>query len=328
MPDAEGRPVWNDRQFRPFYTSQFVKDLWQTPRWTVTVPKNKMPMDIDLYRTKNRVYGAQTMQYPSLDKLDVVCHMIPSAVNNTFYLDAIQDKYVVLDIEPDCPPDIRNRLMKMPYLYAETSMSGMGLHLIFPLPECFKNYPIAQTKVVMKEEHGYYEILLCHYVTFTRNHIPLYKNPNGTESFEALFEEMCKVQKETHRRDVDISLLDVEDIPAHDDVLSLLKRQVYEKTPAHFNNDMSKYEFGYIAFLNIKLKNILQTPHIKSDHEYTDAEKATFLFIAASEMIPYRPKHDEYRNGMPWLLSEVREVMAKNDVDGNNTDTKKKKKKK
>lgn len=312
MPETPMTKTWMDAEFRPFYTSQFVKDLWNVPRWTVTAPKNKMPIDIDIWRRRQKVSGALATQAPSLDTLQNVCHLIPDAVNNTFYLDCIPDKYVVLDIEPECPSELREKFLNMPYIYAETSMSGKGLHLVFPLPEdIFRKYPVAQTKVVMKEKK-YYEIMLCHYITFTRNHIPVYKNPNGTESFEKLFESMCSIQVEKQKVDIEIDLVEAEKIPAYDDIIGLLLRQTYSKTPVDFENDMSRYEFGHLGFLHSKLLHILECPHIKSAHVYTDSEKATLIYIASCSLIPYRPKHDSTRSGMPFLLWRTQNVMALN----------------
>ena len=47
-------------------------------------------------------------------------------------------------------------------------------------------------------------------------------------------------------------------------------------------------------------------------HVYTDSEKAWLLYITAQEKIQHRDKHDESRNGLPWLLYLTQEIMAKN----------------
>lgn len=311
MPDANGITYWKDQQFRPFYTSQFVRDTWKRPCWTVSTPE-KMPIDMYSFEHLHKIWGAMSPESPALYTLKEVCNLIPNAVNNCMYLDVLLDGYVVLDIEPSCPDDVRNSLMEMPYVYAETSMSGKGLHLVFPVPkDIFDKYPIAQAKTVMKEEHGWYEILLNHYITFTRNAVQPHANPNGTGCFRDLFESMCAVQQEVLKANIDLDELEPEDIPKYDTIMDLLLRQEYRKTPADFENDISKYEFGMMGFLRVKLENILNVQWIKSDHEYTDSEKAWMMFMAAREKLAHRAKHDTNRNGFPWLLWMAGDCIAK-----------------
>ena len=78
---------------------------------------------------------------------------------------------------------------------------------------------------------------------------------------------------------------------------------------------MSKYEFSYTAYLQHQLQHILDVPGVKAEHTYTDAEKAWFLYQVTSQLLPPRPKHEEKRNGVPWLLYLAFEVLAKADND-------------
>ena len=298
--------------FPDFYNNAFVQSIKDKPKWTVS-DNEKMPIDIYALVHKNCIYGASMDRgYNPLVTLDELCDILPNATNNAFSLDAITDKFVVLDIEPDCPEKIKKSLLQMPYLYGEVSMSGKGYHLVFPLPDCIKDYPIAQTKIVMKEEHGYYEILMSHYVTFTRNVIP---PTTGTKSFEELFQKMAAAQKETKRLDIDVSNeLSLDDIPYIDDILRLLYKQHYTKTINDFYGDNSKYEYGYMGFLHYKLCTILKVSCIQENgHDYTDDEKTWILYTVAKEQFEYRAKHDETRDGLPWLLYLAREIVAKSD---------------
>lgn len=294
--------------FPEFYSNPWIQSIADYHKWTVS-DSNKMPIDMFCFEYQHRICGALFTDENSLTSLSHLCELIPNAKNNTYYLDALTDKIVVLDIEPTCPDDIKQQLLNMPYVYGETSMSGKGYHLIFPLPKCIDDYPIAKTKVVMKEEHGYYEILLNHYVTFTRNMLP---ESIGTEDFIQLFKQLATQQKESHRNEVDIQDIQPDDIPNQEKILELLYNQTYKKTPEDFHNDMSKYEYGYIGFLHYKLQCILNVSFIKDSHNYTDNEKAWLLYTIAIDKIPYRAKHDETRDGLPWLLYLSQEIIAKN----------------
>lgn len=298
---------WED--YLPFYQNEYIRSIAPLNAWTIS-DENKRPIDMHEYRSKRHICGCGSTQSPSLTDLNTVCQTIPCAANHAYYMDALRDKYVVLDIEPICPDDIKSQLLQLPYVYGEYSMSGKGYHLVLPLPDCFQEYPIAQTKVKMQEEHKYYEILLNHFVTFTRNMLP---PATGHSDFEPIFRELCAQQKEVHREQIDIESIAPDGIPAQAMLLNTLMGCKYRKTPESFFGDMSKYEYGHIGFLRFKLDKMLNTITIRNNgHQYTDNEIAWLLYQVALEQIPYRPKHDESRDGLPWLLYLCREIIAKN----------------
>lgn len=294
--------------FDDFYNHPFIKSITDNEKWTVS-DKDKKPIDMFAYKYRQQITGALFTDNKSLVSLPELCELIPNARNNAYFMDSIVDKFVVLDIEPICPDVIKQKLLKTKYVYGEISMSGKGYHLIYPLPDCFSKYPIAQKKIVMKEEHGYYEILLQHYVTFTRNMLP---DATGGEDFEKIFEELASTQKETIRKDIDVQELKPNDIPLEKDILITLNHLDYNKTPIDFYNDMSKYEYGFMGFLYYKLKKQLALQDYK-EHKYSDNEKAWLLYTVAKNKIPKRQKHDEYRNNLPWLLYLASEIIAKDE---------------
>lgn len=291
--------------FSDFYSNEFIKQIANNERWTVST-SDKLPIDMYTFKYHHAVKGALFTDSKSLVTLPELVSLIPNAANHAYYLDSLLDKFVVLDIEPKCPDDIKQKLLKTPYIYGEVSMSGKGYHLIFPLPDCFKDYPIALKKKVMKEKHGYYEILLQHYVTFTRN---LVSPAVGTEKFEPIFIDLASKQTETSRVDVNINELKPE-IPNEKHLHEILCHLDYKKTPADFYDDISKYEYGFMGFLYYNLKRQLNLDKYKN-HTYTANERAWLLFTIAQDKIPYRPKHDEHRNNLPWLLYLASEIIAK-----------------
>lgn len=302
------------KDFPEFYSNPIIQSIAPNKRWSISTNK-KVPIDVQILKSEQRIAGAQNLDERSLVSLDTLCEWIPNAANNAYYLDALIDRILVVDIEPKCPDDLKEKLLQLPYAYGEISMSGKGYHLVFPLPKCFNDFPVAQQKIVMKEEHGYYEILLNHWVTFTRNTIKSATNTQKQEDFEEFFKELACTQKETHKTAIDINDLEPNEFPYKDKILSLLMTQSYHKTLSDFYDDNSRFEYGFIGFLYYKLQQILSVSHIKKAHEYTDNEKAWLLYLVAKERLPYRSKHDEFRDGLPWLLYQAREVIAKNTAE-------------
>lgn len=308
-----------DQIYYSFRNNPFIASIAANERWTVSTSQ-KMPIDMYTFINKGIISGAVYNNELSLVSLDALNQAIPNAAIYTYYMDALIDNFVVLDIEPKCPDDIKENLIKMKCLYMETSMSGKGVHMVFKAPmDILHKYPNAKEKTAMKEEHGYYEILLNHYITFTGNQIPEANIADDDEDFKQIFETLAKDQKVITKTDVTIEEIpEVKTKLAHTilDVLGGCARG-YNKKPEDFFNDMSKYEFSYTAYLQHKLETIMEVPVVqKEKHIYTDAEKAWFIYKVTSDKLPYRPKHDEKRNGVPWLLYLAFEVIAK---AGNNT---------
>lgn len=290
-----------------FCASGFVHDLKDKPKWTIS-DKNKMPVDMGEL-AHGRIKGALQPAEPYTTTLDRCLEIIPNPANHAFYLDVTRDNYVVLDIEPTCPERIKRTLLELDFQYAETSMSGKGMHLVFPCPRELWDNPIARSKVVLKQRDKYYEILLNHWVTFTHNALDV---KPGNRPFAKLFEAMCATQEVLSKADTDINADEPDDIPDKDFILYILTGgSEYRKTPADFNGDVSKYEFGMAGFLYRKLLRVLKTIKIRNNgHTYTDNEKAWLIYYASLETLEHRDKHDQRRDGMPMLLYNAKNAIA------------------
>lgn len=298
--------------FPEFYAHPFIKSIADKEKWSVS-DNTKRPIDMKAWIYEKRIYGARMDDTVNpCVSLSRLCSTIPDAANHAYYLNAIADKFVVLDIEPKCPEDIKQNLLNTGYIYGEISLSGQGFHLVHPLPDCFYEYPVLKKKIVMKESHGYYEILLNHWVTFTRNMIGPARCQNNI--FENIFRELAANQKEVVRTDIDVNILKPENIHKEDYLLDVLSHCAYSKTPDDFDGDISKYEYGCIGFLYWNLNRLLTASYIKAEHEYSPNEITWLLYEAAKAKIPYRAKHDEFRDNLPWLLYLSREIIAKSDL--------------
>lgn len=294
--------------FPAFYGNPMIQEMSMKPKWTFS--KDKIPMDMFAFLKLNKFEGCQTMFENSMVTLPELLAAIPNISNHAYYLDCYEDGYVCLDIEKTCPDDIKAKLLKTDYIYGETSLSGQGYHLFYPDADFITDYPIAADKIVLKEEHGYYEVHRCHWVTFTRHTL---KKSSGEEDFYAFYEQLCKEAKESARTDFDTTKQQPE-IPLLDDIEGYMTGCLdgYQKTPEDFNNDLSKFEFGYFGYLYIRLYRLLESTKFQNE-TYDNNQRMWILYLLGKDHIPspHRKKHDEFRAGLPWFLYLSREVVAK-----------------
>ncbi len=310
-------PITNIPNYQAFVANETIQTLTDKEKWTV-VTNQKKPIDMYSLILSGRLEGARWQDECSLVTFSKLYQMFPYATNYTYFLDAITDNIVVLDIEPTCPTEIKNKMLQMDnILYAETSMSGKGIHLVFALPKnILKKYPDSQTKNVFKDkENNYYEILLTHYISFTGNLIELPeidKNDTNRMSFETLFETLASEQKiSKHLSEDAVDHISKPDTIHTEFLLEKLKEcgKYYEKRTDVNKSDGSAYEFGFGCHLYRQVYQLLQISYIKDLHAYKKEELAWFIYTVMETSIPFRPKHEEVRNGLPWLLYLTNEVL-------------------
>lgn len=297
--------------FPDFYANPSIQLLADRAKWTVS-DNEKVPIDIREFEYSGgaNLWGAKAINENHLATLSELTHILPNAANNAYYLQAHSDGFLVLDIEKTCPPEIAAELLGMSEaLYSELSMSGKGYHLLMPLPSNFHEYPLAAGKKVLKEEHGYYEILLDHWITFTRQEIPDDRyliDENGAfpdaPFWDDFYAGLAQKAKEVLTKDLDVHL-DKPVIPSQDTIIELMTRLPHNKSLEEYHNDCSRWEFAIMGYLYNKLASILVAIHSINEHDYTENERVWLLFLAAQQVLPHRPKHDGYRNEMPVLMS-------------------------
>jgi hypothetical protein len=307
------------KDYPDFYNHDFIKSISGNSKWTVSTDA-KMPVDAVVYAQEGKIFGARYMGPKSLVTLNKVNELFPKAKDNTYFLNYPDDGFVVLDIEKTCPVDVKKKLLQSNYVYGERSASGRGYHLVFKLPPKHIDFPLLMQKRALRHPEKHYEILLTHYCMFTRAMIPLCKNP--TTSFEDIFYDMAAQQKEVIRDPNVFVDENKPDIKYEDDVIRMLNDLRYTKTAAaNFGGDISRFEFGFIAYYNTNLKKFFETKYQIEQLEYTSTDQAWLLYLAARNEIPYRAKHDERRNKLPWLLYIASEVIAKDDKPVSYKDT-------
>lgn len=312
MPDIDKDAV--KQAFPAFYDNPEIKRLSSFKKWTVSSAK-KVPMDMNAMYAGVAKGASEADGNDPLDTIDNILTHIPLIANHALKLSAYDMGVVVLDIEPGCPDDIKADLLRLPFLYGEHSMSGKGYHLLFTTPKSHADMVL--NKVAVKDEgnNKYYEFLLNHYVTFTRNTIPLPVNPRPYSDFVDIWNRCCEAAPKVALAAAVIPLSEeAKDYPYRKELLGTdIPR--YAKTPYDFSTDKkafdtSSYEFGYAGFLYHKLlKLVTVSPY--SMHKYTDDEMIYMLYDFMVKYIPYRVKHESKRQGMPYLLYIAKTLVEK-----------------
>ena len=300
--------------YAEFYDNPIIQAIADIPRWTVSDNK-KVPMNMrEIIKSGGkRLWGAHEISEQCLVTLDDMARAMPGAANNAFYLRSQTDGLVVLDIEKTCPPEIRDELLKIPGLYTEYSLSGKGYHVVLPLPANFWEYPIATGKKVLRHEEGWYELLLDHWVTFTRNPVPLENlpAPDFDDPWTKLYASLAEKAVETPTSTFDFSD-ERPEIPRREQILNLMTRRPLEKSLDDFNGDLSRFEFSTLGVLYNRLGPILvAVADAEPDAVFDETVKAWLIYEAAMTVIPHRDKHDEIRNGVPLLLNAAVALVAR-----------------
>jgi hypothetical protein len=322
-------------RFAAFYDNPAIRTLAGAARWTISGrlgddpgdPKitRKAPIDLRALLDDNWLRGAWSVDEQCLVVLDELTDRLPTATNTAFYLRASTDGLMVIDIEPECPPEVSAQLLALPeVLYSEQSMSGRGFHLVTPLPDNFSAFPIAAGKRVLREEHGWYEILLDHWVTFTRRPPPPDPLARPATVAPGRFASVADVYAflAQHARISTASAADIgtggeaPDIPGGSQIVRQTVAAAGHrfKTLDDFGGDHSRYEFSVLGTLHRQMLNHL-VEHISLGRSYSSSDLAWLLFQAAQQVIPERAKHRERRNGRPFLLDRAAAMVAQQKSD-------------
>lgn len=300
-----------------FIDNEVIRRLAVQPYWTVNID-GKKPLDIVAYDTMKIIRGAQNEScLTDLSNLFRIVDAIPQQF--VYSLNAARDGFVVLDIEKTCPDDIKDKLLDLPFLYGDISMSGKGCHLVFPCPPLDE---ITINKVAMKEEHGYYEILIHHFVTFTNfTMLPRYTAENAPIQFQEIWDELKNNQRLATKAELEIDFDSIDlDFPQY----SILKdaiirnfKQRFKKRPEDYGGDMSRYEFAVIGSIRVSTNLVLDVPIFARKIQLDDKQKIMLVYQIATEILPPREKHNEVRDGKPMLLYQTYNSFVTNYQDTN-----------
>lgn len=319
-----------------FRQNPLVAHLASDPHWTVS-DDEKRPVNARILLESGAVVNAKPEEDPmvTLDKLDADENL--NAVNRAYRLRARENRVMMIDVEPDAPESMKQHVLGFPGHYTELSKNG-GVHVMVLVPEdcinddnryMFDDLSVFKEPVPKGVERGaHYEVLFNdHYVTFTKKMLTEKPCVNYNEDanakaalvkFLANIVELDKQKKEEREvaKQFRIQLMDefLEDEKEElvEKFLTLkafdkARLQADEKTLTDFGGDASRYE---MSVANGLAYHVIQTHGlIKDTISFKDmAEKlsvqdlvyATYLML--KDAVPYREKHDEDRDSLPWLL--------------------------
>lgn len=333
-------PVDPHTMFPRFYSNPAIRALADACRWTISgqiadedpdneadkPPTRKAPIDLRHLIDRQRVRGAWSIGPECLVTLAELTSAVPAAANHAFYLQAQTDGLIVIDIESGCPPKIAADLLRLPgILYSELSMSGRGFHLVFPLPGNLHNFPVAAGKLVLREQHGWYEILLDHWCTFTRfpiadvtrEHIAAVAWPPAFTSVEEVYADLAAKARPSAGLTAAAVGTDAEmpEIPYAQSIIekALASAEGLLRDPRDFDHDLSRWEFSVLAVL-YRWMQVPLSVYSSFGVCYSAGDQAWLLYRAALDVIPARPKHAQQRNGRPFLLDRAAALIAEREA--------------
>ena len=300
-----------------FISHPFISQIAAEPRWTLSI--HKKPMDTHLFINKNRFVGASFERgYNPLTTLPILTdwfanHQNSVATNFTYYLNGGVNRQIILDIEPSCPNAIVDSLIRStPWEYAETSLSGEGLHLGLTLPQ---NHTLYFDELsVLKGPGSHYEYLMQNrYIAFTMNQLNRIPNTSclPPESLLSHIGPLYKQWKANQFAKKKFALPDTKpNIPEEAYIRKLLNSMRFRRTLTDYDHDRGRYEFACgCAFLH-RIKRYLHTTKL-APFNYNETMLTWLVYESLVHYLPPREKHAEFRNGLPWLLYLSQQVVAK-----------------
>lgn len=340
-------------RFPQFYDNPAIRELGRHRLWTVS-DNDKRPVDIVAALDTSMVcvrcgrsncstvHGAQLSEASSqLLTLPELTRRLPDAANAAVHLDWQLDGLVVLDIEPGCPPEVTNQLLRLatgntaepdpPALYSEVSGSGRGYHLLLPPPASMGSIPNISGRVKLRHPQGWFEVLLHHWITFSRRPIPPQRleaardDLNGEMlTWNGLFAQLAAVAPGNGMTAV-ATVGDAAALRARGEPLDTTEQEIvdemirrhrlnYSKALREdFGGDTSRWEFSQLCLLAENAQTLFECRRAAHaslhrqpvvDDGHTDETLLRLTHRAALSVLPRRDKHDQPRGALDYLTRE------------------------
>ena len=314
-----------------FFHNPLIQKIKDEKYWTVS-DKMKRPLDAnELNKGEFKLASFQDGNpLVSLTELQNNKNLI--ATNRAYWLHSKENHVIALDIEKTATPEFKKMLLKLPCDYAETSMSGLGIHMLIEIPneaiDESSKYLFNEISVLKTPNKDLEIVFNNHFITLTKQQITFIRreetNKNHTKQlarFLSFLVEMDEKNKEKRKKakELKASLTNTDELSDFGKLLiHRLKEIDFNKTPENYNNDLSSYEIGMAVFyagqIEKIIKNIVKdknTKYLKNDAKnFTDEESILVVYNILSEKLDYREKHDEFRDGMPWLMYRAKDGVS------------------
>lgn len=310
-----------------FMKYPIIQHLGKDNRWTIS-DKEKRPVDAKYLLETHEVRNARVYDHPyplvKLEELNTDPNLYHT--NRAYRAQAQNNHVIMLDVEPSASPEVKQFAIDFPAHFTELSRNG-GVHLVIAVPDKAitpENEYLFTSTVIKSPDNTFELILNDHYITFTKRIIhdkPIADFKNNPEDFNKLvtfldnivkMDAKAKEERELKRRmaidfdDSDLHLNLINKVIESKSFVDFMQKQS-EKTPDNFHGDTSRYEgsiatacAGHVHRFATSLPNTLVLKDTFKDMTENDWIYAAYLMTQF--IVPKRDKHDEYRDGMPWLL--------------------------
>lgn len=323
-----------------FRQNPLVAHLASDPHWTVS-DDEKRPVNARILLESGAVINAKPEDDPlvTLDKLDANENL--NAVNRAYRLRARENRVMMIDVEPDAPESMKQHVLGFPGHYTELSKNG-GVHVMIRVPDdcindenrymfddlsVFKE-PVPKAEDGKQDRGAYYEVLFNdHYVTFTKKMLtqkPCVDYNTDAGAKDALVKFLANIvnldkQKKQEREVAKQFRIQLMDEFLEDEKEELVEKflelkafdkareQADEKDITAFGGDGSRYEMSVangLAYHVINthglIKDTISFKDMAAKLSVQDLVYAIYLLL--KDAVPYREKHDEDRDNLPWLL--------------------------
>lgn len=336
--------------FPGFYTNSIINHLGRYAKWSVS-DTNARPINVPALIQGRGLFGAsQNKLNTDAVTLDTLTTHLPEATNATFFADAANDGVLIIDVEKTCPPYIAEQLLSLPgCYYMEVSKSGRGFHLIVPMPNDtdIRHKVHASTVAALRAPGGVFEVLLYHWVTFTRrivtdgdiaalaalsrqkaandqladveatdmerealcNEID-YRSVDGLIDSLFTYRQSNPAHTLNYEHAVDTDALEqARNLPKYELLCNSLVSAQCSYTLDDYAGDHSRFEFAMLGWLHHTFTSLAFAQGVISHYDHM--AQAIIIYDALTQRIEHRAKHDEFRDGMPLLLYGALRIVEK-----------------
>ena len=320
-----------------FIKNPLINSIAGDEQWTVSTTE-KVPVNAKTLLSTGHIFNAKfggESPLVTLHELDADPKL--DCVNRTYRLQARKNNIITVDVEPSAPEELKSFAFDFPAHYTELSLNG-GVHLTIKVPYdlitdenryMFDDLSVFKEPIPEGEQRtAHFEVLFNdHYITFTKRMVvdkPVVDYNSDDEAKEKLEKFLAHIvkldeaKKETRERTKGCRIEMVEKAISPENLQNIeafLKIKPFdaarEKAGAidinDFGGDQSRYE---MAVANSLAYHTRRYHHVAAKTiEYRQITKSLgsqeliyAVYKLLDEMLPYRDKHDEIREGLPWLL--------------------------
>ena len=328
-----------------FRKNPLIETIAGDENWTVST-KDKRPVNAKRLLRDNEVrninfdYGNPLV---SLDDLDANPDL--QAVNRTYRLKARENSIIAIDVEPEAPESMKKEVLSFPSHYTELSMNG-GVHLLIKVPRDLINddnrYMFEELSVCKEfipkgvKRQAYFEVMFNdHFMTFTKKMdvnkriADFENNQEDRDKLISFLNNLVELDKDRKKerelaKQYQVEMLDnLIDEDKKEDIEKFInlkpfdraKQQASAKDVKNFGDDYSRYEMSVINGLashTLHIYNLAKGTISFKDtvNLFTEQDLVHAVYLLAKDIIPYRDKHDEIREGLPWLLYTAKQGYA------------------